>query len=65
MGEVKERFAPPPSKFSKQQKHSRRGFAISRRDAPEVYIYLSPPEGVGNAGCPLHPQPPVQKKAQG
>jgi hypothetical protein len=25
-----------------------------------------PWEGVGNAGCPMHPQPPVQKwKAQG
>src|SRR5882762_11512690 len=22
-------------------------------------------EGVGNAGCPLHPQPPVQKKSTG
>jgi hypothetical protein len=45
---------------------SRYDFAISRRDAPEVCIYLSPPfEGVGNAGCPLHPQPPVQKKSTG
>src|SRR5882724_4276615 len=30
-----------------------------RRDAPELCIYLSPKEGVGNAGCPLHPQPRV------
>jgi hypothetical protein len=31
----------------------------SRRYAPEALIYLSPKEGVGNAGCPLHPQPRV------
>jgi hypothetical protein len=31
---------------------SKRDFAISRRDAPEVCIYFPPPnEGVGNAGC--------------
>src|SRR5882762_591020 len=28
--------------------------------APESCIYLSPIEGVGNAGCPLHPQPRVR-----
>jgi hypothetical protein len=28
---------------------------ISRRDAPEVCMNLPPMEGVGNAGCPLHP----------
>jgi hypothetical protein len=32
-------------------------FASPRRKAPELCIYLSPLEGVGNAGCPLHPQP--------
>ncbi len=31
-----------------------------RRDAPELCIYFRPLEGVGNAGCPLHPQPRVQ-----
>src|SRR5947207_10824474 len=31
----------------------------SRREAPELCIYLSPKEGVGNAGCPLHPRPRV------
>jgi hypothetical protein len=36
--------------------------AISRRDAPELCMNLSPrkTEGVGNAGYPLHPQPRVQ-----
>jgi len=36
--------------------------AISRRDAPESCMDPSPrkTEGVGNAGCPLHPQPRVQ-----
>jgi hypothetical protein len=47
------RFAP------RNDGKSRRGFAISRRDAPESCIYLSPKEGVGNAGCPLHPRPRV------
>src|SRR5882672_8537995 len=34
-----------------------------RREAPESCIYLAPKktEGVGNAGCPLHPQPRVQR----
>src|ERR1700730_4715334 len=40
--------------------NSKHNFPISRRDAPELCIYLSPPiEGVGNAGCPLHPRPRV------
>ena len=36
--------------------------SFSRREAPEVCIYLSPQktEGVGNAGCPLHPRPRVR-----
>jgi len=34
-------------------------FATPRRDAPESCMNLSPLEGVGNAGCPLHPQPRV------
>jgi len=29
--------------------------------APELSIYPSPKEGVGNAGRPLHPQPRVGK----
>ena len=39
--------------------NSRYDFASSRREAPEVCIYLPPKEGVGNAGCPLHPRPRV------
>ena len=40
---------------------------FSRRDAPELCRKLLPPktEGVGNAGCPMHPQPPVQQKSTG
>src|SRR3981189_2236531 len=32
----------------------------SPRNAPEVLMNLPPLEGVGNAGCPLHPRPRVQ-----
>ena len=37
-------------------------FAFPRRDAPELCRNRSPrkTEGVGNAECPLHPQPRVQ-----
>ena len=38
---------------------SRYNCAFPRRDAPELCINPSPKEGVGNAGCPLHPQPRV------
>ena len=31
----------------------------SRREALEVVMDLPPKEGVGNAGCPLHPRPRV------
>jgi hypothetical protein len=31
----------------------------SRREAPEAMMNLPPKEGVGNAGCPLHPRPRV------
>src|SRR5258705_616566 len=34
-------------------------FASSRREAPEPLMNLPPKEGVGNAGCPLHPRPRV------
>src|SRR5712675_999884 len=33
--------------------------ATSPRNAPEPLINLPPIEGVGNAGCPLHPRPRV------
>ena len=32
----------------------------SRREAPEALMNFPPKEGVGNAGCPLHPQPRVR-----
>jgi hypothetical protein len=36
--------------------------ALSRREAPEVCVSLSPrQEGAGNAGCALHPRSRVQK----
>src|SRR5258708_6421408 len=38
---------------------SKRTFAASPRDAPESLMNLPPKEGVGNAGCPLHPRPRV------
>src|SRR5712671_2169953 len=34
-------------------------FATSPRNAPEALMKLPPKEGVGNAGCPLHPRPRV------
>ncbi len=39
--------------------NSKHTFATSRRDAPEALMNLPPKEGVGNAGCPLHPRPRV------
>jgi hypothetical protein len=49
---------PPRSNF-------RHASALSRRAAPEVVPIRFALEGVGNAGCPMHPQPPVQKKSTG
>src|SRR6266700_6573479 len=37
----------------------RRDFTTSPRNAPEALMNLPPNEGVGNAGCPLHPRPRV------
>src|SRR5712691_7765414 len=45
------RFAP-----RNDGKHT---FATSPRNAPEPLLNLPPKEGVGNAGCPLHPRPRV------
>jgi hypothetical protein len=39
--------------------NSKHTFATSPRNAPEALINLTPKEGVGNAGCPLHPRPRV------
>jgi hypothetical protein len=38
---------------------SKHTFATSPRNAPEPLMNLPPKEGVGNAGCPLHPRPRV------
>ena len=38
----------------------KRTLATSPRHAPEPLINLTPKEGVGNAGCPMHPRPRVQ-----
>ena len=38
---------------------SKHTFTPSPREAPEPLINLPPKEGVGNAGCPLHPRPRV------
>src|SRR6266849_2626709 len=40
-------------------RNSKHTFAPSPRDAPEALMNLPPKEGVGNAGCPLHPRPRV------
>jgi hypothetical protein len=52
-----------PIQFSNSQNIFRRDSAFPRRDAPESCMKDSPgkTEGVGNAGCPMHPQPRVQK----
>jgi hypothetical protein len=38
---------------------TKHGFAIPRRDAPELMqkSFAQKTEGVGNAGCTVHPQP--------
>src|SRR5437762_12243802 len=38
---------------------SKHTFTTPPRDAPEPLMNLPPKEGVGNAGCPLHPRPRV------
>src|SRR5216684_2198887 len=52
-------FAEAMDCFAALAMTSKRTFATSPRHAPEALINLSPKEGVGNAGCPLHPQPRV------
>ena len=47
--------APIPNMTS----NSRHDFTPSPRNAPEPLMNLPPKEGVGNAGCPLHPRPRV------
>jgi hypothetical protein len=51
---------PAPSGASRNDvSHCKHTFAHSPRNAPEALINLTPKEGVGNAGCPLHPRPRV------
>src|SRR5258705_8078321 len=45
--------------FARNDGNSRHNFTIPPRDAPEPLMNLPPKEGVGNAGCPLHPRPRV------
>src|SRR6266851_4876779 len=53
------------SRFNSQTANSRYAPAFPRRDAPELCLHSSPRnEGVGNAGCPLHPQPRVRNKTK-
>src|ERR1700694_1746360 len=49
-----------PIQIFKQPINFRHTFATLRRDAPELCMNPSPKEGVGTAGCPLHPQPRVR-----
>jgi hypothetical protein len=52
------------SRFNSQTANFGYAFAFPRRHAPEVLQRTFRPgksEGVGNAGCPLHPWPRVQK----
>jgi hypothetical protein len=54
---ARSRSASHAHQFSNSKDNFKRDFAISRRDAPEVlHLSLAPFEGVGNAGCPLHPR---------
>jgi hypothetical protein len=54
---VSRRFAPQSRGALVLSKHT---FTTSPRGAPESLMNPSPKEGVGNAGCPLHPRPRVQ-----
>src|SRR5229473_1516924 len=43
--------------FNFQKANSSNNFALATRSARGVAESSAPKEGVGNAGCPLHPQP--------
>jgi len=47
------------STFSNSQNNFKHDFTPRGAMRPSRCIYFSPKEGVGNAGCPLHPQPRV------
>src|SRR6266567_9640944 len=58
---AKTRFALLPGHDECRHLDSKHTFATSRREASEALHEISRPiEGVGNAGCPLHPQPRVR-----
>ena len=57
---AKTRFALLPGHDECRHLDSRHTFATSPRHAPEALMNLPPKEGVGNAGCPMHPRPRVQ-----
>ena len=60
--EAKQSIAPRKGRmdcFAALAMTTKHTFATSRRDASESLMNLPPKEGVGNAGCPLHPQPRV------
>src|SRR6266576_7235033 len=46
--------------LARNDEESRCVFTPSPRNAPKALINLSPIVGVGNAGCPLYPQPRVR-----
>src|SRR6267142_2522750 len=56
---AKTRFALLPGHDECRRLDSRHTFTPSPRNAPEALMDLPPKEGVGNAGCPLHPRPRV------
>src|SRR6267378_2984129 len=56
---AKTRFALLPGHDECRHLDSRHTFTTSPRNAPEPLMNLPPKEGVGNAGCPLHPRPRV------
>ena len=60
--EAKQSISPRKGRmdcFASLAMTSRHAFTTSPRDAPEALHQLSPKEGAGNAGCPLHPRPRV------
>src|SRR5260370_39746469 len=60
MGEVKARFAPTPtSRFSNSKNNPDATSRPRGAMRPSYANIFRPLEGVGNAGCPLHPRPRV------
>src|ERR1700675_1015836 len=57
--EVAERFAQTPTSFSQPHCLLTQFYDLATRCARAVHLSSAPFEGVGNAGCPLHPRPRV------